>query len=133
MKGGNRFPAKNNRFWSLPILLVASIRRKLVKTTYTEKHSVHTNSVSCNLYDSYRKMINLNLKHLNQILQPKIIDYFSMNSYHIHNIFNVFFYTMHLKRLFSARSLPHAIIQSMKSWDIWQSTILAFYVHCIWN
>ena len=38
-------------FWSLLILLlsVASIRRKLLKTTNTEERSVHTNSERCNI------------------------------------------------------------------------------------
>jgi len=45
---GYKLTAKNNRFWSLLILLlsVASIRRELLKTTYTEERSVHTNSES---------------------------------------------------------------------------------------
>ena len=44
-------PAKNKRFWSLLILLlsVASISRKLFKTTHAEQRSVHTNSESCNI------------------------------------------------------------------------------------
>ena len=48
---GYRRNAKNKRFWSLQILLlsVASIRRKLVKTTYTEERRAHTNSESCNI------------------------------------------------------------------------------------
>ena len=43
--------AKNKRFWSLLILLlsVASIRRKLLKTTHTEECSIHTNSENCNI------------------------------------------------------------------------------------
>ena len=47
---GYRLTAKNNRFWSLLILFlsVGSIRRKLIKTTYNEKRSVHTNSENCN-------------------------------------------------------------------------------------
>ena len=51
---------ESNRFWSLLILLlsVASIRRELLKTTYSEECSVHTNSESCNLYDSNCKIIN---------------------------------------------------------------------------
>ena len=49
---GYSLTAKNTRFWSLLILLlsVASIRRKLLKSTYTEEHSVHTNSESCNIW-----------------------------------------------------------------------------------
>ena len=52
---GYRLTAKNNRFWSLLFLLqsVASIRRKLLKTTYTEERSVHTNSESCNIRLGY--------------------------------------------------------------------------------
>ena len=51
---------ESNRFWSQLILLlsVASIRRELLKTTYSEECSVHTNSESCNLYDSNCKIIN---------------------------------------------------------------------------
>ena len=48
---GYRRNAKNKRFWSLLILLlsVASIRRKLFKTTHTEERSAHTNSESYNI------------------------------------------------------------------------------------
>ena len=48
---GYRLNAIKKRFWSLLILLlsVASIRRKLLKTTNTEEHSVHTNSERCNI------------------------------------------------------------------------------------
>ena len=51
---GYRLTAKNKRFWSLLILLlsVASIRRKLLKTTHTEERSVHTNSESCDIPQS---------------------------------------------------------------------------------
>ena len=42
-----RFTAKNYQWWSL--LSVASIRRKLLKTTLTEERSVQTNSESCNI------------------------------------------------------------------------------------
>ena len=57
----NRFTAKDKRFWSLLILLlsVASIRRKLLKTTYTKERTFYTNSESCNLQHSTRKKINL--------------------------------------------------------------------------
>ena len=56
---GYRLLAKNNHFWSLLILLlsVASIRWKLLKTTYTEVRSVHTNQKVA-IYDSYHKIIN---------------------------------------------------------------------------
>ena len=49
---GYRLTAKNNRFWSLLIFLlsVASLRRKLLKTTNAEERSVHTNSESCNIW-----------------------------------------------------------------------------------
>ena len=43
---GYRLTAKNKRFWSLLILFlfVASIRRKLLKTTYTEERIIYKNS-----------------------------------------------------------------------------------------
>ena len=46
-----RLTSKNNCIWSLPILLlsVASIKRKLLKMTYAEERSVHTNLESCNI------------------------------------------------------------------------------------
>ena len=45
---GYGLTANNNSFSSLLILLLsfASIRRKLLKTTYTEEQSIHTNSES---------------------------------------------------------------------------------------
>ena len=48
---GYRRNAKNKRFRSLLILLlsVAFIRRKLLKTIYTEERSAHTSSESCNI------------------------------------------------------------------------------------
>jgi len=48
---GYRLNAIKKRFWSLLILLliVASIRRKLLKTTNTEERSIHTNSERCNI------------------------------------------------------------------------------------
>ena len=48
---GYRLNAIKKRFWSLLILLlaVASIRRKLLKTTNTEERSVLTNSERCNI------------------------------------------------------------------------------------
>jgi len=57
---GNRLTSKNIRWWLLLFLLlsVASIRRKLLKTAYTEERSVHTNSESCNIRLG-RKKINL--------------------------------------------------------------------------
>ena len=47
-KSMNKNTMKNNHFWSLLILFlsVASMRRNLLKTTYTEERSVH--SESCN-------------------------------------------------------------------------------------
>ena len=52
---GYRRTAKKKCFWSLLILLlsVASIRRKLLKTIYTEERSDHTNSESCNVQYSF--------------------------------------------------------------------------------
>ena len=48
---GYRLTAKTKRLWSLLILLlsVASIRRKLLKTTHIEERNVNTNSQSCNI------------------------------------------------------------------------------------
>ena len=72
--------AKNKRFWSLLILLLsASIKRKLLKTTYTEERSVHTNSENCNI--QLNRKTQFNSKQIIQILQPIVIDYFSTHSY----------------------------------------------------
>ena len=46
LKGYYRLMAKNKH---LLLLLVESIRKKLFKTTHTEKRSVHSNSESCNI------------------------------------------------------------------------------------
>ena len=50
-KRGYRLNAIKKRFRSLLILLlsVASIRRKLLKTTNTEERGVHTNLERCNI------------------------------------------------------------------------------------
>ena len=50
LKGVQAYAIKK-RFWSLLILFlsVASIWRKLLKTTHTEERSVHTNSERCNI------------------------------------------------------------------------------------
>jgi len=51
IKRGYRLTSKNI-WWRLLLILllsVASIRRKLLKTTHTEERSVHTNSESCNI------------------------------------------------------------------------------------
>jgi len=49
---GYRLNAIKKRFWSLIILLlsVASIRRKLLKTSHTEYLSAHTNWENCNIW-----------------------------------------------------------------------------------
>ena len=49
---GYRLNALKKRFWWLLILLlsVALIKRKLLKTTYTEELNVHTNWESCNTW-----------------------------------------------------------------------------------
>ena len=62
-EGGKWLTAKNNRFWLLLILLlsVASIRRKLIKTTFTEAHSVHTNSDLLTIYECVEKNLSMNL------------------------------------------------------------------------
>ena len=41
--------SKNIRWLLILLLTVASIRRKLLKTAYTEEPSVRTNSESCNI------------------------------------------------------------------------------------
>ena len=48
---GDRLSAIKKRFWSLLILLlsVASIKRKLIKTSHTEERSAHTNWENCNI------------------------------------------------------------------------------------
>ena len=46
---GDRLNAIKTRFWSLLILSVASIRKKLLKTTHTEERSVHTNLERCKI------------------------------------------------------------------------------------
>ena len=56
------------------------LRRKLLKTTITEERSVHTNSESSNIRLGSLKN-QLNSKQIIQILQPIIIDNFSMHSY----------------------------------------------------
>ena len=50
-KRGYRLNATTERFWMLLILLlsVASIRRKLLKTSHDEYLSVHTNWENCNI------------------------------------------------------------------------------------
>ena len=55
---GYRRNVKNKHFWSLLILLlsVASIRRKMLKTTHTEELSVHTNSESCKFFRMQSKI-----------------------------------------------------------------------------
>ena len=57
MKGGIALRRKIIAFWlqKIFLLLVASIRRKLLKTTHAEERSVHIHSESC----SDRKIINL--------------------------------------------------------------------------
>ena len=64
-----RLSVKNKLFRSLLILLlsVVSIRRKLLKTTYTEERSVHPNSENCNINLGSQKKSN---KQSIQILQP---------------------------------------------------------------
>ena len=65
---GYRLMAKNKRFWSLIILLlsVASVRRKLLKTTYTEERNVHTNSESCNIQQKNRNIFSIPRFNLSQ-------------------------------------------------------------------
>ena len=72
-----RLMAKNKRFWSLLILLlsVASIRRKLFKTTHIEDvASIQIQKVA--IFDSDRKKNQLNSKQVIKILQPITIHFF---------------------------------------------------------
>ena len=67
---GYRLTAKNERFWSLLILLlsVASIRRKLLKSTYTEERmALQIQKVAT--FNSDRKK--------NQIIQKKSFKYYN--------------------------------------------------------
>ena len=67
---GYRLTEKNNRFWSLLILLlsVASIRRKLLKSTYTEERmALQIQKVAT--FNSDRKK--------NQIIQKKSFKYYN--------------------------------------------------------
>ena len=64
------------------LLSVASIKRKLLKTTHTEERSVHTNSESCNIQlGSWNNQFNS--KQIIQILQTIIFGYFSTHSYKV--------------------------------------------------
>ena len=79
MKGGVGSRQKNH-FWSLQILMlsVASIRRKLLKRTYTEEQSVHMKSESFYIrLESQKNPFNvLNFKHIIYILQSIVVYYF---------------------------------------------------------
>ena len=77
MKGGIGLRRKTSAFDPFLILLlsVASIRRKLLKTTHTEEHSVHTNSESCNIQLRFQTN-QFYFKQIIQILRPIVIDYF---------------------------------------------------------
>ena len=83
-----RLTTKINHLLSLLILRlsVASLRRKLLKTSYTEERSVHIN-LKVAIYDSNSKINQFDFKQIIQILQPKVIEYFSMHSYIVHNFF----------------------------------------------
>ena len=60
---------------NLTILSVASMKRKLLKTTHTEERSVHANSESCN--------IRLRLLKINLIPTTCNHRFFSMQSYKV--------------------------------------------------
>ena len=77
-----RLTTKINHLLSLLILRlsVASLRRKLLKTSYTEERSVHINSKVA-IYDSNSKINQFDFKQIIQILQPKVIDYCLTYSY----------------------------------------------------
>ena len=82
---GYRLNAKNKRFWSPLILLlsVASIRRKLLKTTYTEERSIHTNSFFANTPFKIHSFLTFFLTHdpfFSQLMIPcfsALIPFFS--------------------------------------------------------
>ena len=84
-RGYYRLTAKNNRFWSLLILLlsVVSIRRTLLKTTNTEERRVHTNSVSCNIRLGSSKKINL--------VSNKLFRYYNLKSSIIFRRIRIYF------------------------------------------
>ena len=94
-----RLKAKNNRFRSLLLILplsVASMRRKMLKTTYTEEGSVTT--IQSQKVAIYVTRIVI-FKQIIQILQPIVIDYYSTHSYITNNsYFLLVLNTIHLKR-----------------------------------
>ena len=90
---GYRLNAIKKRFWSLLILLlsVASIRRKLLKTTHTKEHtSIQIQKVAT--FNSDHKKKQFNFKQIIQILQPIIIDFFPTHLFIFHNIFLKFYW-----------------------------------------
>ena len=60
---GYRLTSKNILLWSLLILLLVLSVASLLKTTYTEEHSVHTNSESCNIRSDRKKSIYFKTNH----------------------------------------------------------------------
>ena len=62
------------------LLSVASVMRKLLKTTHPEECSVHKNSESCNIQLGSESN-QFNSKQIIHILQPIVIDYFTRHSY----------------------------------------------------
>ena len=70
------------------LLSAASIRRKLLKTTHTQEHSVQTNTRSC-IFSLRSLIIPLNLKLLFHAFQHTIDKCNLMHSYKvdIHNIY----------------------------------------------
>ena len=77
---------------NLTIVSVASMKRKLLKTTHTEERSVHANSESCN--------IRLRLLKINLIPTTCNHRFFSMQSYKVDKAENllkakcIFFFTV---------------------------------------
>ena len=69
--------SKNIRWWLQLILLlsVASIKRKMFKTTHTEEHSVYTIAESSNIWLGSEKNQS-NFRQIIQKLQPVINDFF---------------------------------------------------------
>ena len=120
---GSRLTAKNKRFWSLLILLlsVASVRKKLLKTTHTEERNVHTNCRKLQHTTWIVKKIHLisNKSFRYYKLQSSII--FRRISIKV-NISKYFLFVMHLKR---RNSWPPGVsgLDALNDFTWWQSRL----------
>ena len=77
---GYKLRAIDKRFDLILLLSVASIKRKLLKTTHAEERIAAIQIQKVATYDSDRKQINLIPNQIIQILQTIGIDYFSTQS-----------------------------------------------------